>query len=85
MINADHGVILDVEATLSIRYATVSSARTMPDRVEGKLDLHPERLICWGGRMLGWLIGRKIAPHISVFDTSVGSDCSWLCGLRMGR
>ncbi len=40
----------------------------MLDRVKVRFDLHPERLIAdtaYGtGPMLGWLVDRKIAPHI---------------------
>ncbi|OOY02639.1 IS1182 family transposase, partial [Thioclava sp. F28-4] len=74
LIDTDHGVIVDVEATRSIRQAEVGSTRTMLDRVKAKFDLHPERLIAdtaYGtGPMLGWLVERKIAPHIPVLDKS---------------
>jgi len=53
----------------------------MLDRVEARFDLHPERLIAdtaYGtGPMLGWLVDRKIAPHIPVFDKSGRSDGTW--------
>ena len=81
LIDTDHGVIVDVEATRSIRQAEVGSTRTMLDRVKAKFDLHPERLIAdtaYGtGPMLGWLVDRKIAPHIPVFDKSGRSDGTW--------
>ena len=66
LIDTDHAVIVDVEATRSIRQAEVRSMRTMLDRVKGKFDLHPERIItdtAYGlGPMLGWLVDRGIAP-----------------------
>ncbi len=81
LIDTDHGVIVDVEATRSIRQAEVGSTRTMLDRVKAKFDLHPERLIAdtvYGtGPMLGSLVDRKIAPHIPVFDKSGRSDGTW--------
>jgi len=50
----------------------------MLDRKKARFDLHPERLIAdtaYGtGPMLGWLVDRKIAPHIPVFDKSGRSD-----------
>ncbi len=53
----------------------------MLDRVKAKFDLHPERLIAdtayGAGPMLGWLVDRKIAPHIPVFDKSGRSDGTW--------
>jgi transposase len=78
LIDTDHGVIVDVEATRSIRQAEVGSTRTMLDLVKARFVLHPERLIAdtaYGtGPMLGWLVERKIAPHIPVFDKSGRTD-----------
>ena len=72
LIDTDHGVIVDVEATRSIRQAEVGSTKTMLNRVKAKFDLHPERLIAdtayGNGPMLGWLVERGIAPHIPVID-----------------
>ncbi len=45
LIDTDHSVIVDVEATRSIRQAEVGSVRTMLGRVEDGFDLNPERLI----------------------------------------
>ena len=81
LIDTDHGVVVDVEATRSIRQAEVGATRTMLDRVKDRFDLHPERLIAdtaYGtGPMLGWLVERKIAPHIPVFDKSGRPDGTW--------
>ncbi len=81
LIDTDHGVIVDVEATRSIRQAEVGATRTMLDRVKGKFDLHPERLIAdtayGSGPMLGWLVKRKIAPHIPVIDKAGRTDGTW--------
>ena len=81
LVDTDHGVIVDVEATRSIRQAEVGSTKTMLDRVKARFDLHPERLIAdtaYGtGPMLGWLVDRKIAPHIPVFDKSGRTDGTW--------
>ncbi len=68
-------MILDVEATRSIRQAEVGSVRTMIDRVSETFALQPERLIAdtaYGtGEMLDWLDRQRgIAPHIPVFDKS---------------
>ncbi|MFZ7092405.1 hypothetical protein [Primorskyibacter sp. 2E233] len=41
LIDTDHGVIVDVEATRSIRQAEVGSTKTMLERVKTKFDLHP--------------------------------------------
>jgi transposase len=81
LIDTDHGVIVDVEATRSIRQAEVGSTRTMLDRVKDKFDLHPERLIAdtayGSGPMLGWLVDHKIAPHIPVIDKAGRTDGTW--------
>ena len=81
LIDTDNGVILDVEATRSIRQAEVGSTKTMLGRVKQKFDLHPERLIAdtayGSGPMLGWLVDRKIAPHIPVIDKAGRSDGTW--------
>ena len=88
LIDTDHGVIVDVEATRSIRQAEVGSTKTMLKRVKAKFDLHPERLIAdtaYGtGPMLGWLVDHKIAPHIPVFDKSGRNDAPPPRRLRMG-
>ena len=79
LIDTDNGVILDVEATRSIRQAEVGSVRTMIDRVNDTFGFTPERLIAdtaYGtGVMLDWLDRqRSIAPHIPVFDKSGRRD-----------
>ncbi len=45
LIDTEHGVIMDVEATPAHRTAEVDSTRTMVERVEAQFDLTPERLI----------------------------------------
>jgi len=65
LIDTDHSVIVDVEATRSIRQAEVGSTKTMLKRVKDTFYLQPERLIAdtaYGtGPMLGWLVKRGIA------------------------
>lgn len=79
LIDTDNGVILDVEATRSIRQAEVGSVRTMIDRVNDSFGFLPERMIAdtaYGtGVMLDWLDRQRgIAPHIPVFDKSSRRD-----------
>ncbi|EAV41392.1 Transposase and inactivated derivative [Stappia aggregata IAM 12614] len=79
LIDTGNGVILDVEATRSIRRAEVGSVRTMIDRVSDTFGLQAERLIAdtaYGtGDMLDWLDRQRgIAPHIPVFDKSQRRD-----------
>lgn len=81
LIDSDNAVIVDVEATRSIRQAGVGSVRTMLARVKDMFDLHRERIIAdtayGSGPMLGWLVDRKIAPHIPVIDKAGRTDGTW--------
>jgi transposase len=79
LIDTDHGVILDVEATRAIRQAEVGAARTMIDRTAGRFGLKPTYLAAdsaYGSAAnLAWLVKeREIAPHIPVFDKSNRTD-----------
>src|SRR6266446_8854656 len=69
LIDVQAGIIVDVEATPTLRTAEVKATRTMIERVEERFALKPERLIgdmAYGAApMLGWLVEEKqIAPHI---------------------
>jgi hypothetical protein len=79
LIDVKFGVIVDVEASRSIRQAEVGPARTMIERTEERFGLKPERLVgdtAYGAApMLNWLVEEKgIAPHIPVFDKSKRDD-----------
>ena len=72
-------MILDVEATRSIRQAEVGAVKTMIDRVQKVHNLMPEHLIAdtafGSGPMLDWLVEKRgIAPHIPVIDKSRRKD-----------
>ena len=86
LIDLDHAVIVDVEASRAIRQAEVGAARTMIERTQDRFGLYPERLAAdsayGSAEMLAWLVHeRGIEPHIPVFDNSAapGRD------LRTGR
>ena len=79
LIDTDHGVILDVEATRSIRQAEVGAAQTMLDRTEDRFGLKPGYLTAdtayGAAQILAWLVKQKqIKPHIPVFDHSERTD-----------
>ena len=79
LIDLDHAVIVDVEATRAIRQAEVGAARTMIERTYDRFGLYPERLAAdsayGSAEMLGWLVHeRAIEPHIPVFDKSRRDD-----------
>jgi hypothetical protein len=79
LIDTDHGVIVDVEATRAIRHAEVRAARTMLERTETRFGIKPVSLTAdsaYGSAdSLAWLVKEKdIAPHIPVFDKSNRTD-----------
>jgi IS5 family transposase len=79
LIDLDHAVIVDVEATRAIRQAEVGAARTMIERAQDRFGLYPDRLAAdsayGSAEMLGWLVHEQgIEPHIPVFDKSERSD-----------
>ncbi len=81
LIDTDHGVILDVEGTRTIRQAEVGSTKTMLTRVKDKFDLVPDWMIAdtayGSGPILGWLVERKIDPYIPVIDKAGREDGIW--------
>ena len=72
LIDNEHAIIVDVEATPARTYDEVVATRTMINRTEERFDLKPRRLAAdtaYGtGRMLDWLIKRNIEPHIPVWN-----------------
>jgi transposase len=79
LIDLDHAVIVDVEASTAIRQAEVTASKTMIERTQECFGLYPERLAAdtayGSAEMLGWLVHeRGIEPHIPVFDKSNRQD-----------
>jgi len=78
MIDVEHAVIVDVEATPARTYDEVAATRTMIDRTEKAFGLKPERLTAdtaYGtGKLLAWLLGKGIAPHIPVWERYQRND-----------
>jgi transposase len=79
LIDLDHAVIVDVEATTAIRQAEVGAVRTMIERVGERHDLQPARLAAdtayGSAEMLDWLVNQHgIEPHIPVIDKSQRED-----------
>ena len=79
LIDLDHAVIVDVEASRAIRQAEVGAARTMIERTQDRFGLYPERLAAdsayGSAEMLAWLVHEQgIEPHIPVFDKSERRD-----------
>jgi transposase len=79
LIDLKHAVIMDVEATTSIRQAEVTAQRRMIERTQERFGVWPQRLAAdtaYGtAENLAWLVHeRGIEPHIPVFDKSRRSD-----------
>jgi hypothetical protein len=79
LIDIDHGVIVDVEATRAIRQAEVDASRTMLERTEARFGLKPGYLVAdtayGSAKNLAFLVKQKqITPHIPVFDKSTRTD-----------
>ena len=79
LIDMDHAVIVDVEASRGIRQAEVGAARAMIERTQDRFGLWPERLAAdsayGSAENLAWLVhDRGIEPHIPVFDKSERED-----------
>src|SRR5215472_6259399 len=79
LIDLQHAVIMDVEATTAVRQAEVTAQRRMIDRTHERFGLWPERLSADAGygsaENLAWLVHeRGIEPHIPVFDKSQRTD-----------
>ena len=79
LIDLKHAVIMDVEATTTIRQAEVSAAKTMLDRTAGQFEVAPSRLVADAGYgladMVGWLVDeRGIEPHVNLIDKSECTD-----------
>jgi hypothetical protein len=61
LIDLKHAVIVDVEATTTIRQAEVGAAKTMLDRTAEQFGLSPSRLVADGAtaRRDGWVAGGR--------------------------
>ena len=79
LIDLDHAVIVDVEATTAIRQAEVLAQRRMIERTQDRFGLWPEKLVAdtaYGSAPnLAWLVeDRGIEPHIPVFEKSARNN-----------
>ena len=74
LIDMEHAVILDVEATPTRISKEVDATEVMIERTQDRFALKPRHVagdVAYGtGEMLGWLVNRDIDPHIPVWDRS---------------
>jgi transposase len=78
LIDMENAVIMDVEATPTRISKEVDATETMIERTKERFALKPKQLagdVAYGtGEMLGWLVKRKIDPHIPVWDKGRRKD-----------
>jgi transposase len=78
LIDIEHAVIVDVEATPARTYDEVAATRMMIERTRRRFDLSPVRLAAdtaYGtGKFLAFVTGAGIIPHIPVWDKSQRDD-----------
>src|SRR5712664_3915304 len=78
LIDVEHAIIVDFEPTPARTYDAVASTRTMLERTEQRLDLKPDWLAAdtaYGtGKLLAWLLGKHITPHIPVWERYPSPD-----------
>jgi len=78
LIDMEHAVIIDVEATPTHISQEVAATDTMIERVRDRFALKPRHIAgdtAYGtGRMLGWLRQQRIEPHIPVWDKAGRED-----------
>lgn len=72
IIDTDHGIIMDVEATPARLSQEIVAAKTMLERNAKRHDFQPDRIAADGsygtGPFLTWLLNREVTPHIPVLD-----------------
>ena len=79
LVDTDHGIIVDVEATTANRAREIESTKGMIDRVEARFGITPKRLIgdtAYGtAPMLNWIVEHKhIEPHTPVWERTERQD-----------
>src|SRR5580693_6634438 len=78
LIDIEHAVIVDVEATPARTYDEVAATRMMIERTRRRFDLSPVRLAAdtayRTGKFLAFVTGAGIIPHIPVWDKSQRDD-----------
>ncbi len=81
LIDNEHAIIVDVEATPARTHDEVAVTKTMIGRTEKRFRLKPQRIAAdtaYGtGKMLGWLKDQGIEPHIPVWDKGRRTDGSF--------
>jgi Transposase domain (DUF772)/Transposase DDE domain len=98
LIDVEHAIIVDVEATPARTFDEVAATETMIERTKRRFDLKPKRLAAdtaYGtGKFLAFVVSAGITPHIPVWDKStlaygsgppLGRKRCAVAGLRAAR
>ena len=72
LIDLQQAIVVDVEATPARWSAEVAATKTVLERTRECFGLNPQRLAAdaayGSGLMIGWLMRRRIEPHIPLLD-----------------
>src|SRR4051812_29619693 len=78
LIDNEHAIVVDVEPTPARTFDEVRATATMLDRTRERFGIVPQRLAAdtaYGtAKFLGWLVERRIAPHIPVWEKGERDD-----------
>lgn len=78
MVDTQCNIIMDAQATPTVRHLEVDSTKTMIDRVTERFQLKPRKIMgdtAYGtADLLGWLVSKNIEPHSPVWEKSQRSD-----------
>ncbi|WP_299648415.1 IS1182 family transposase [uncultured Tateyamaria sp.] len=72
LVDTDHGIIVDVEATPARLSQEIVAAKAMLERSRHRHDFRPDRIAADGsygtGPFLAWLLKHEVTPHVPVLD-----------------
>jgi hypothetical protein len=81
LIDLQRAIIVDVEATPARWSAEVAATKTVLERTRQCFGLNPQRLAAdaayGSGLMIGWLMRRRVEPHIPAIFRSRVSSSRW--------
>jgi len=85
LIDIEHNIVVDEEATSAYRTAEVESTKIMMDRVDKRFNLKPERLIgdtAYGtAPMLEWMVKKKRSNRMFRFGINLTKSQMYSAGL----
>lgn len=80
LVDTDHGIIVDVEATPARLSQEIVAAKAMLERSRSRHDFRPDRVAADGsygtGPFLAWFLKREVTPHVPVLTASIRPKAS---------